>query len=141
MTAGGDDNVSVILPQHTLVLVFDDGGTDCGFLHIVEAECLKRAAHRLNAHAVIVCDEGGGKADDDGVARLQKNSYLLGGVCNLLCILRALYHTVTAKDTLVTYNMCLVTRKADCLYGTFSYTAEAGFAICFFKCQAACHIR
>ena len=40
MTAGCDDDISLILFQHSLVLGLNDGCTDCGLLNVIEAKLL-----------------------------------------------------------------------------------------------------
>ena len=129
MTAGRYDNVSYVLLEHTLVFVLNYGCTDCGLLNVGKSEALKCAAHRGNTYSVVICDKRGSKADDNGITRLNKDAYLFDTVCDLLGILRALDNAVTAENTLVADDMSLVSRKADSLYGTLSYTAEAGFTV------------
>ena len=129
MTAGGDDDISLILVYHSFIFVFNDSSAYRGLLNVKEAEFFKCAAHRVNAYSVVICNEGGCKADYNGVARLKKNSHFLYTVCNFLCILWALYNAVTAENTLVSYDVCLVSGKSYRLYGTLSYATEAGLAV------------
>lgn len=125
MAAGGDNDVSFLLTEYALVFIFNDRCSDGGLLYVIEAELFKGAADRLYSNSVVIRNEGGSDTCNYGVACLEKNSYLLGAICDLLSILRALNDTVAAKYTLVTYDLRLATCEADRLYGALSYTAEA----------------
>ena len=129
MTAGGDDYISLLIPEHTLVFGLYDSCTDSGLLNIEKAKLFKCLTHGFYSNAVIVCNKRGRKAYYYGVAALKKNSCLLCAVNDLLCILGAHNEAMTAKNALVTYYMCLVSGKADRLYRTVTYTLIAVFAV------------
>ena len=78
MTAGGDDDISLLVAEHSLVLGLDDGGADGGLLHVGKAQLLQGASHGLDAHAVVVDHKGRSQADDYRIAALQKDPYLFG---------------------------------------------------------------
>ena len=129
MAAGGDDDVTLFLAEHSLIFGFNDGSTDSGLLNIVEAQLLQCFAHGLDTDTLIVCDERGSKAHNNGVAALEEHSYLLGLVYDFLCILGTYNEALSAKDTLISYNVRLVSRKADSLYGTIADALVAVFAV------------
>jgi hypothetical protein len=60
---------------------------------------------------------------------MKKDANLLDTVRDLLGVLRTLYHAVAAKDTFVSDDMRLTSRKADGFDGTLSDTTEAGFTV------------
>ena len=129
VTAGGNDNITSVLSEHTLVLFFYNGCADGGLLHRVEAELCKSLGHSADACAVIVGYEGRGKAHNHGRTRLEHNAHLLGLVNDLLRILWALVNALAAEDTLVSDDMRLVTREAYGLNRALTHTAEAGLAV------------
>ena len=125
MAAGGDDNVSFFFRNHSFVFFFHYRCAYGCFLNVVKAKFLQGAAHGFYTYAVVIGNELRRKADDYGVSRLNQNSYLFNAVGNFFCVLRTLYNAITAKDTLVADNVCLISRKADCFYGALSYAAKA----------------
>ena len=129
MTTGRNNHVPLLFEKHTLIFILDDRRSNGSLLDVEKAELFKSAAHGFYANSFVVCNEGGSKANDYRVAGLDKNSHLLGAIRDLLGILRTLYDTVAAKDTLVAYNLRLIARKSDRLYRTLSDASEAGFAI------------
>ena len=139
MTAGGDDDIPIFLFEHPLILVFDDGGTDGGLLHVEKAQLFQGTAHGSNADPFIVGDEGGSQADHHGIAALEQDAGLLGAVHDLLGVLGTNNKTMTAQNALIADDMGLISRKADGLYGTVTDTLIAVFAVGSFQRQAICH--
>ena len=113
MTAGRNDNVSFFLCEYSFIFVFDDGCTDCGFFNIKEAELLKCRTHGIDARTVIVCNERGSKAHNNGITALDKHLCFFDLVHDFLCILRTHNKALTAENGLIAYNMRLIARKAD----------------------------
>ena len=140
VTAGGDDDISVLLAKHTLVLVFNDGSADSGFLHVSKPKLLQRVAHRLYSNALVVCDKGGGKTDDNRISALEQYAHLFGFVNYFLCVLGTHHEAVTAQNTLVADNVSLISRKADRLNGAMADTFIAVFTVGFFECQTIWHM-
>ena len=139
MTAGGDDDIPILLAEHPLILVFDDGGADGGLLHVEKAQLFQGSAHGFDTDPFIVGDKGGSQADHHGIAALEEDSGLLGAVYDLLGVLGTNNKTMTAQNALIADDMGLVSRKADGLYGTVTDTLIAVFAVGFFQRQAICH--
>ena len=129
VTAGGDDNISVLFKEHTVIFGFDLSCAESRLFDFGKAELFQCVTHRLNACAVIVCDKRGRKADPDGVARLQKYLDFLDLACDLFCVLRAYDNTSAAENTLVAYYVRLISRKANRLNGTVAYAFVAVFAV------------
>ena len=129
MAAGRDNNISVTLCENSFIFIFDYGCADCGFFNIIKTEFLERIAHCSNTCAVIVCNERRCKADNNGVSALNKHFYLFNFIDNFLCILRTNNKTLTAKDTLIAYDMRLVSRKTDSLNGAMTDAFITVFAV------------
>ena len=136
MAAGGDDDISRIAVDHVLIFCLDYCCADSGLLGVEKAELLERFAHRVYAHALIVCYERRSKANDDRVAALEQDFYFLGLVDYLLCILRTYDKTLAAEYTFVADNICLIAREAYRLHRAMADTFIAVFAVGFFKSQA-----
>ena len=132
MTAGGNYNVTVLLLKHTLIFVLDYRRTDSSLLNVVKTELFKSATHGLYTYSLIVSYKGGCKADYNGISTLKQDTYLFGAVNYLLCILRTNDEAVTAKNTLVSDYMSLVTGKADRFNRTVSDTLITVFTVGFF---------
>ena len=129
MTAGGNYNIPCSLVYHALVFVFDNGGPDGGFLHVVETDLFKGAFHGAYSHALVICHKGGCKADNDRLAALKKHSDLFGFVNYLLCVLRTYYKTLTAQNTFVSDYIRLVSGKSYGFHGAMAYTFITVFAV------------
>ena len=129
MTAGGNDNISILFKEHTVIFGFDLSCAESSLFDFGKAELFQCVTHRLDAYAVIVSDKRGGKADPDGVARLQKHLDFLDLACDLFCVLRAYDNTSAAENTLVAYYMRLISRKAYRLDGAVAYAFVAVFAV------------
>ena len=129
MAAGGDNYISFLLVEHTLVFGLNYGCADSSLLNVKEAELLERAAHRFDTHTLIVCNEGWSKAYNNGGSALKKYASLFRSVNYLLCILRANNEAMTAKDAFVADDVCLISRKANSLNGTVADTFVAIFAV------------
>ena len=129
MAAGGDNDIALVLFQHSLIFVFDDRCADRGLLDVVEAELLESTTHRLDSRSLVIGNEGGGEADNYGVAALNKNARLFCAVNDLFRVLRANNEAMAAKDALVTDNVSLVSRETDRLNGTVTNTFITVFAI------------
>ena len=134
MTAGGDDNIVLLLAKHSLIFGLNDGGADCGFLNVGKAELLKCLTHCINSNTVVICNKGGSKADDDRIAALDQNSDLFRAVHDLLCVLGAHNKAMTAQNALIADNMGLVTRKADSLNRAVTDTLIAVLTVGLFEC-------
>ena len=80
-----------------------------------KSKLLKCLTHCINSNTVVVCNKGGGKADDDRISTPDQNSDLFRAVRDLLCVLGAHNKAMTAQNALIADNMGLVTRKADSL--------------------------
>ena len=88
MTAGGYNNIPLLLRNKPFIFGLYHGSADCSLLNVIEAKLLDGFAHWTYT-GVVVGDKGGGKADYYRIAALQKNLYLFGLVNNLLSVLRA----------------------------------------------------
>ena len=129
VTAGGNNNVPGSLVYHTLIFGLDNGGTHRRLLHIIKAQFLKRLTHGADTHTLIICHKRRGKTDYYRFLSLHEYPDLFGLVHNLLGILRADHKALTAKDTLVSYNIGLVSRKSNGLYGTVPNTFITVFTV------------
>ena len=136
VAAGGDNDISRVAVNHMLIFCLDYCCADSGLLGVEKAELLERFAHRVYAHALIVCYERRSKADDDRVAALEQDFYFFGLVNYLLCILRTYDKALTAEDTFVADNICLIAREAYRLHRAMADTFIAVFTVGFFKSQA-----
>ena len=117
--------------QHD-VLVFDDGCAKSRFLDVGKSQLFEGFAHRVYAHALVVCDKGRREADVNGIG-LQKHFDFFGFVDDFLCVLRTHDETMSAQNALVADNVRLISRKAYCFYGAMTYALIAVFAIRFFE--------
>lgn len=66
-----------------LIFCLDYCCADSGLLGVEKAELLERFAHRVYAHALIVCNERRSKADNDRVAALEQDFYF--SVSSTIC--------------------------------------------------------
>ena len=128
MATRRDDYISLLFSQKSVVLVFDDGSAQSGFLNVGESEFFERSAHSVYAHALVVCDKGRSERNVDGIC-LQKHLDLFGFVDNFLCVLRTDHEAVTAQNTLVADDVRLITREANCFDGAMANTLIAVFAV------------
>ncbi len=96
---------SRVAVYHVLIFCLDYCCADSGLLGVEKAELLERFAHRIYAHALIVCNERRSKADNDRVAALEQDFYFFGLVNYLLCILRTYNKALSAHNTFVADNM------------------------------------
>ena len=113
MAAGGDYYISVLFAEYSFIFILDNSCTYCCFLNIVKAHFLKCFSHCVYACAVIVGNKGRCKRNYNRVTALDKHLYLFGFINYLLCILRTDNEALSAKNTLIVYNMCLIARKAN----------------------------
>ena len=95
----------------------------------MEAQLFKSLGQGINARALIIGYKGGSKAYHNRYARLDIYLYLFGFIYYLLCILGTLHYAISTKNTLVRYDMCLISRKTYSLYRAFSYASETGLTI------------
>ena len=139
MAAGRDDDIAVILPQHTVVFPLHLGSAEGSFLRVMEAQPPQRFPHAFDSHAGIVCDKGRRQGGHNGLPALDHYLHLFRLVHNLLGILRTDNKTGTAQDALIADNMGLVSRKADGFHRAVPDTFITVFTVCFFQCQAVRH--
>lgn len=116
-----------------LIFCLDYCCADSGLLGVEKAELLERFAHRVYAHALIVCNERRSEADNDRVAALEQDFYFFGLVNYLLCILRTYDKALTAEDTFVADNICLIAREAYRLHRAMADTFIAVFTVGFLR--------
>ena len=121
--------ISLFLGKHTLVFRLYYGRADGGLLDIEKAKLLKCSAHRFYSHTLIVCNKRGGKADDYGISALKQDSRFFRSVNYFLCILGTNDKAVAAQNALVSDNMRLVSREANCFYGAVADALVAVFAV------------
>ena len=128
VAARGYDDISLFFSQKSVILVFDDGCAQRGFLDVRKTELFERGAHGVDAHSLIVCDEGRRKRHVNGIG-LQKHSDFFGFVDDFLCVLRTHDEAVSAQNALVADNVRLIARKAYGFYGAMAYALIAVFAV------------
>ena len=113
MTAGGDYNITLIFVKHSFILVFNNCCTNCSFFNFIKAKLLKCVTHCVNSHTFVICNKRWCQAYNNGIAALQKHLYFFGFINNLFCILRTNNKTLSAQNTFISDNMCLISRKTD----------------------------
>ena len=122
------DYISLFLSQKSVVLVFDDGCAQSRFLNVGKTQLFEGFAHRVYAHALVVCDKGRREADVNGIG-LQKHFDFFGFVDDFLCVLRTYDETMSAQNALVADDVRLIARKAYCFDGAMTYAFIAVFAV------------
>ena len=115
--------------KHSFVFAFYDRRSECGLFRIVKSEFFERFAHGAYPDAVVVRYKGRSDAHDNGISALQKNFYVFGFIDYFFRVLRTDNETLSAKDTFVSDNMRLVSRKSDRFYGAMPDALVAVFAV------------
>ena len=135
MAAGRDDYIGALLPYHSLIFIFNYGCADGCFLDVIEAELLERLTHCTDTHALIVGYERRSKADNNGIAALQKHLDFFCFVNDLLSVLRTDYKALAAHYALVADNICLIPGKPNGFDRTVTNTLVTILTVGFFQSQ------
>ena len=101
MAAGRDHHVAVLFHQNAVVLPFDHGCSQGGFLHVVKAKFFQRFPHGFDPHTLIVRHEGWGQRDYHRISALDQDPGFLGFVHNCLGILGADHKAMAAQNAFV----------------------------------------
>ena len=139
MTAGGDHNISVFFPKHSFVFFFYNGRTNGSLFHIIETKFFQRSSHGFNPDTFIISNKRRCKTYHHRFLSLKQYLYFFSFIHNLFCILRADYKTLSAQNTFVTDDMCLISGKTNRFYRAMTNALVTVFTIGFFQRQTIRH--